>query len=219
MKTVLALLIVLLLAAGLLFLDGGEPRNDAPVTGLPWQIERLPGGSTRVFGITLGQTTLEEAVGRLGKDVELAIIAAPQESGTLEAYYRHYAAGPVTGSLILVLDIAGEMLSGLRARGLRDSGTRRYLLHPDDLPVAYAAKVKVITFLPTLNLDEAIARARFGTPAEILTADDRQQHWLYPDQGLVLLLDAQGRDLLQYLAQREYRAHRERLRQAAAAGQ
>jgi hypothetical protein len=219
MKTVLILLIVLLIAVGLLLLDGGGPRNDAPVTGLPWQIERLPGGSTRVFGIHLGQTTLEQAIGQLGEDMELAIIAAPQEDGTLEAYYRHYAAGPVTGSLILVLDVAGKELSGLRARGLRDSGTRRYLLHPDDLPVAYAARVKVITFLPTLNLDEAIVQARFGTPIEVVAVDDRRQHWLYPDQGLDLLLDAEGRDLLQYLSPREYSAYRERLRQAAAAGQ
>lgn len=216
MKLFLALVLVLLVAFGLLYTTRDVSHSDAPVTGLPWQIERLPDGGTRVFGITLGRTTLAQAIARLGDALELAVIAAPGETGTLEAFYRHYAAGPVTGSLILVLDAADEELAGLRARALQDAGTRRYLLHPDDLPAAYAAGIRIITFQPSLDLDEDIARGRFGDPAEVIALDG-QQHWLYPELGLDLLLNAQGSDLLQYLSMREFAAHRARLRHAAAA--
>lgn len=217
MKILLALLLVLFVAFGLLYVErGGERQDDRPVTGLPWQIEQLPDGSTQVFGVVLGQTALAEAIGRLG-EAELAIIAAPGEAGTLEAYYRYYSAGPITGSLILVPDVDGAALAAMRTRAQQEAGTRRHLLHPDDLPAAYAAPVKIITFLPTLDLDADIARARFGAPGEVISVGDGRQHWLYPDKGLDFLLDEKGRDLLQYLSVREFSAHRERLRQGGKA--
>jgi hypothetical protein len=218
-KILLSLLLVVCVAFGLLLCTGDNaPQDDRPVTGLPWQIERLPDGATRVFDIVLGRTTLGAAIERLG-EAELAIIAAPGEAGTLEAFYRHYAAGPITGSLILVADVDSAALAAMRARAQQAAGTRRYLLDPDDLPAARAARVKIITFLPTLNLDAGIARARFGAPGEVITAGDGQQHWLYPEQGLDFLLNARGRDLLQYLAADAFSAHRDSLRRNGAGGQ
>ena len=223
MKYFLPLLIVALIATGLLFLNGDErsdeeQRNNEPVTGLPWQIDRLPDGNTRVFGITLGQTTLDETIELLGDDMKLAIIAAPHENGTVEAYYSHHSAGPITGKMILVLDIPPDMLSSLRERASQDGGTRRYRLHPDDLPTAYRAPIKFVNFLPSFNLDEDIVQARFGTPAEILRIGE-QQHWLYPDKGLDLILDANGKELLQYLRPADFGAHRTSLQQLTPAGE
>lgn len=218
MKYFPGLLIVILFAVGLPSCSREEHPGDEPVTGLPWQIDLLPGGDTRVFGITPGQTTLGRAIDLLGNDMDLAIIASPREAGVLEAYYSHYTAGPITGSLILVMEITADALAGWRERAFRDGGTRRYHLHPDDLPQAYRAPVGAITFLPSFGLDEAIAQARFGVPAEVIQDEARQQHWLYPEKGLDLVLDADGKDILQYLSPREFSAHRLRLRQASAAG-
>ena len=218
MKYILGLLLIALIAIGLLIFNGNEQpgneqRNDEPVTGLPWQIERLPDGDTRVFGITLGQTTLGEAIGLLGEDMKLALIAAPHESGAVEAYYSHHSAGPITGKMILVLDIPADVLSPLRERAFQDGGTRRYRLHPDDLTVTYQAPVRFINFMPSFNLDEEIVQARFGTPAEVIQVGEQQQHWLYPDKGLDLILNADGKELLQSLRPVEFSAHRARLEQ------
>jgi hypothetical protein len=208
MKYFLALLIVIMLAAGLLFLENDEPASDAPVTGLPWQIDILPGGNSRVFGIELGKTTLGSAIELLGNDMDLAIIAAPGDTGTLEAYYSHYSAGPITGKLILIMDIPAEVLMDMRGRAFQDGGTRRYHLHPDDLPVAYRLPVRVITLMPSFNLDETIVRDRFGTPAEIIRINEQQQHLLYPEKGLDLILNADSRELLQYLQPQAFSRHR-----------
>lgn len=217
MKYFLPLLIVILLAAGLVFFKRGEQASDAPVTGLPWQIDKLADGATRVFGISLGQTTLGAAIERLGDDMDLAIIAAPDEAGSLEAYYSHYSAGPITGKLILILDITPDELLALRERAFHDGGTRRYHLHPDDLPAAYRAPVRVITFMPSFNLDEEIVQARFGTPAEIIHAHPGQQHLLYPGKGLDLVLNSDGKELLQYLHPHAFSAHRATLQAKPAA--
>ena len=224
MKYFLTLLVAALVAVGLLFFNsserpGHEQRNDEPVTGLPWQIDRLPGGDTRVFGITLGQTTLGEAIALLGDDMKLAIIAAPHESGAVEAYYSHHTVGPITGKMILVLDIAPDVLAPVRERAFQDGGTRRYHLHPDDLVVAYQAPVKLINFLPSFNLDEEIVQARFGTPARVIQINEQRQHWLYPDKGLDLILNADGKEVLQYLRPGGFSAHRAQLQQSLTAGE
>jgi hypothetical protein len=98
---------------------------NTPAHWSSWQIDRLPNGDTRVFEITLGRTTLGEAIELLGDDeMDLAIIAAPHKTGTLEAYFSHYSAGPITGKLFLMLDIAPDVLSPLRKRAFQDGGTR-----------------------------------------------------------------------------------------------
>jgi len=222
MKNFLALLTLILVVTGLVFLEGKrQPADpDAPLTNLPWQIDILPSGNdTRVFGITLGLTTLDEAVDQLGEVLELALIAAPGETGSLEAYYSHYSAGPVTGRLILVLDIAPELLQTMRTRAVQDGGTRRYYLHKDDLEVAYQAPVRYITFMPSLDLDEEIAQIRFGNPAEVIQVEARQKHLLYPQLGLDLVLDTEGKDLLQYVSPRDFDAHLKRIRLSAAAAE
>jgi len=213
MKYFIALLIVILVVVSLIFFNGEEQHSDEPLTGLPWQIDILPDGDTRVFGITPGRTTFGEAIELLGNDLDLAIIAAPYETGALEAYYSQHSFGPITGKLILVLDIAPDMLADMRERGYQDGGTRRYRLHPDDLPIAYRAPVRIITFLPSFNLDEEIVQARFGTPAEIIQAHTQEKHLLYPDKGLDLILNADGKEVLQYLPPGEFSAHRTQLQQ------
>ncbi|MGB5337902.1 MAG: hypothetical protein WBO06_02280 [Gammaproteobacteria bacterium] len=224
MKYFLALLFFILVAVGLAFFNSDEQysskqHSDEPLTGLPWQIDILPGGGTRVFGITLGRTTLGEAIKQLGDDMDLAIIAAPHETGTLEAYYSHHSFGPITGKLIIVLDIAPDALSPLRERAFQDGGSRRYRLHPDDLPLAYRAPVKIIHFMPSFNLDEEIAQARFGTPAEIIPVHAQQKHLLYPDKGLDLILNADDKEVLQYLSPDKFSAHRDLLQQLPSASE
>ena len=213
MKYFLALLLIIMAAASLVTFKKDGQRNNNPVTGLPWQIDILPGGDTQVFGITPGRTTLGEAIEQLGNDMGLAIIAAPHETGTLEAYYSHYSSGPITGRLILVLDITPGVLSALQERAFQDRGTRRYHLHPDDLPAAYRAPVKVITFMPSFNLDEEITQARFGTPAEIIQVHAQQKHMLYPDKGLDLILSADSKEILQYMSPGEFSAYRAQLQE------
>ena len=78
-----------------------QSENAEPLTGLPWQIDVLEDGSTRVFGLQIGVSTLSDAIDVLGGDMDLAIIAATDEVGSLEMYYGHYRAGLLSGKLVL----------------------------------------------------------------------------------------------------------------------
>jgi len=205
------LLTVLLVVTGLTACSNDTQNDSELVTGYPWQIERLPNGTTRVFGIVPGQTTLDVAMAQLGDDNELAIISAPGETGCLEVYYSHYTAGLIEGKLILVADIEPDTLASMQMRARRKAGTHRLLLDEGDLPTARRAAVRAITFMPTFDLDEEITRARFGIPAEVLPVSAQEQHLLYPESGLDIVLNADGKDVLQYLSPDDFDTHRAQL--------
>lgn len=220
MKTAFAflLLIAAVIAVSALFRVGGNPAVQ-PLTGLPWQIDILPGGEARVFGLVPGHNTLDEARGRFGMDMQIAVVAAPGEPGSLEAYSSNVTAGVITGKIILLADADGETVARLRQRAVKtehmDSTTRKFILHRDDLALAWRAPIAGITFIPSVNLDEQTALARFGVPNERIRVNDRVEHFLYPQKGLDLALDSQGKEVLQYVAPRQFARLREPLIQVA----
>ncbi len=203
------LLFVTIVVAALYSLKPSGRRAAGTVEGLPWQIEPLPDGRSRVFGVTLGRDTLGDARERLGDDMTLAIIASPgQDDDALEMFYSHYTAGVFSGRLVLAAQLPPETLAQLKARALRaeytDTGARKFIPAPGDLPTALRAPVTGITFIPVVSIDEAAAVARFGPPAEVLHIDERITHLLYPAKGLDLVIDRKGREVLQYVAPRDF---------------
>lgn len=214
----LALLAVLLALAGRLFWSGERPPQRA-VQGLPWQIELLPEGRSRVFGLTLPQTSLDQAWKQLGPDLELAVIAQNGAAGSLEAYADRFTAGVLTGKLVLSFSLDPEALLRLQADAVRrrptGSGAWRYVLDPRHPGAARDGQLQDITFIPTAHFDAATALERFGTPAERIPGNDGGDHWLYPDLGLDLILSEQGREVLQYVAPRDFERLRKPLVQAS----
>lgn len=199
-------LVLALLAAPLLFKPSATPDH-RPVEGLPWQIEVTPEG-TRVFGLTLGRSTLNEARARFGAELEVAVVAAPGEAGALEAYVANATLGAVTGRLILAADLPAEELAGVRERAAKveymESTTRKYRPAPADLARVMDRPIAAITLIPSVNLDKATIRQRFGTPAEQLGGGKSLQHLLYPAKGLAVTLDPEGKEVLQYVAPADF---------------
>jgi hypothetical protein len=55
---------------------------------------------------------------------------------------------------------------------------------------------------------------RFGQPAERIKAGTTFEHLLYPDRGLDIRLDTEGKEVLQYVAPRDFTRIREPLLKA-----
>ena len=209
MTKLFSLLVFLtIIVAAFLYLKPAGDYSSQTITGLPWQIELLPGGTSRVFGVTLGQSTLGDAREQLGDDMELAIIVVAADDHGLEMFYSHYTAGVFSGKLIVAADIGPDTLEQLLDRAVKaeyfESGARKFHVNPDDLPIAYQAAVKSITFIPGIALDEQTALKHFGTPAETIRRSDQVAHLLYPGKGLDLTINKDGKDVLQYVAPREF---------------
>lgn len=181
---------------------------------LPWQIDVLPDGSSRVMGMTLGTadraSRLGDARTRWGDKMTVAIVAAPGEVGTLEAFVDPLHAGFITGKLVISAALDDNAITAMKARAAKvefmDSTTRRFTLDATDLAVALAAPITALGFIPQANLDEQVIASRFGTPAERHQVNDDLAHFLYPDKGLDIALSAKGKELLQYVAPSEFEA-------------
>lgn len=175
------------------------------IKGLPWQVQVLPDGSTKVFGLTLGKNTLGDAVAILGDDMELAVIAAADEAGSLEMYYSSYRAGLLSGKLILAAarDDAGVTAFRINAATTEvlGTGSRKYVLNRDDYAHAFKSVISNIAFIPAVNLNHDIILKRFGEPAAIIHTSE-QMHYLYPEKGLDVMLSEDGKEVLQYVPPR-----------------
>lgn len=213
--SLIALVLVALIAPFLIPGVGKQEGVDANAN-LPWQIELDAQGNSRIFGIQPGISTLAQVRERFGNDVEVAIIATPDEIGSLEAYYNQVPLGFVLGKLIVTVDASPGAITAMRERALKaeymESSTRKIRLHPDDLLAANALPIRALSVIPSVNLDEAVVRERFGEPEERLELSGQRVHLLYPAKGLDVILDKDGKELLQYIAPRNFAQLREPLK-------
>jgi hypothetical protein len=215
----LALMVAIIVASALY--RASENTDAPPLTGLPWQIETQPDGSSTVFGLTLTHSSFDDARTRFGQDLEIAVIATAGETGTLEGYYQNVTAGVLLGKMILVAALDNDTVARFRQRAVKseymDGSTRKYTLQRDDLALAGRAPIAGITFIPVVSLDAETVRKRFGAPAERIRVDERVEHFLYPEKGLDLMLDDKGKEVLQYVAPREFARLRDPLLKAQSA--
>lgn len=193
------------LALPLLHLAGGAAP--AAAEGLPWQVRRT-GAAIQVFGLQLPGSTLADARRRWGDGLEVAVMAQRGEAGALEGYVERFDSGGVGGRLLLATELGAERVAELRENAAKsepvDADARRYRLRAGDIAGTAATPLLGITFIAAANLDAATLRERFGPPAERWRQGERLEHWLYPERGLAILLDSQGKEVLQYVAPADF---------------
>jgi len=175
---------------------------------LPWDIRLSDDGHSEVFGITLGRTTVSEALTILGIDHDLAIISDQQDKSGLEIYYSHFRTGPLAAKLVLSVTINPLLLETMQARASKaqylKTGARKFSLNDADLNNIQALSIGGITLMPAANLSRDTIIARFGEPAEIIVIDEQGQHLLYPDKGLDVVFHPETKETFQYIAPRDF---------------
>lgn len=208
MKRTIALITLAALALSALFVwfgSGHAPDGTEP----PWQVRTFDDGGSRVLGMQLGPraSTLGEARQRLAgarDDLQIAIIAGAEDSGALEAYQDNASAGGITGKVIVSVALNAAEIERLKRAAVKseplESGGRRYSLPATETAALLLQPISGITFIPAAQLDEAMVSQRFGPPAQRIRSNDHLEHWLYPNIGLSLALDAKGKEVLQYVA-------------------
>ena len=187
-----------------------KSENTDVVTGLPWQLDVMPDGSTQVFGLHLGVSRLSDVLALLGNDdVDLAIIAATDEVGSLEMYYGHYRAGVITGKLVVQTSTSEQDIKHWRENAVKfdymaSGQAKKFSLSEDDLKLALNEVVTGLTFIPVLNLDEEIILSRFGEPARRVQFEG-VMHYLYPEKGLDVALFEESKEVIQYTSPDDFK--------------
>jgi len=175
---------------------------------LPWNITHPTPDTTRVFGITLGKTTLDE-VAHLYKDqaeLEISLFKPTDAKMGVEAFFEEVNFNGLKAKIVMTIAVPAEELQGMFERGLRMNSTpsgKRITLTADDLARVRAVPISSLTYLPVARVEESVITKRFGEPAQrVREKKTNLIHWLYPQHGLDVVLDA--KPLFQYLSPRDF---------------
>ncbi len=189
-----------------IILPGGNPQQTQV---LPWQIETTVEGSIRVFGLRLGQSTVEQAEQRLRATAKISLFAPPRQTPVVEAYFDQINLGGLSANMVMEIAVPDNQWQTLLEQGERIStlagDTHKVTLKDEDLNRVRRWPIASITYLPRVQLQAEVIRNRFGEPAQrIRETDSTTEHFLYPQLGLDVGLDEQGNAVFQYVAPSEF---------------
>jgi len=177
---------------------------------LPWKITHPTPDTTRIFGITLGQTTLDDAAEIFKGQAEIQISLFKPTGGQLgvEAFTEEVNFNGLKAKIVMNIAVPAEELPGMFDRGLRLNSTpsgKRVTLTFDDLTRVRKAPIASLTYLPNVSLEEAIIAKRFGEPAQrVREKKSGVIHWLYPQHGLDIVLGGNEKPLMQYVPPKDF---------------
>lgn len=217
MKKKLALvLLALALVAGLLWwLVPRGPGVTVELKDLPWDVTVYPDGSSEVFGVHFGVTTLRELTERLEAYPDVALFQAADGGTSLEAYFGRVRFGVLDARLVAILDASPEQLAIWAKAPTSDkpmpSGARKLELSEAELLQAFDLPILELTYVPYAQYEEDLVLRRFGEPSERIEVTPHSAYWLYPQRGLALLLDREGREVLEYGAPKRFEDLRARV--------
>ncbi len=185
-----------------------EHRNSL---GFPWEITLMPDGSTSVFQINLGKTSLGEAEKLFGEVAELTLFKprGGQSRPVIEAYFNEIQTGGLKAKMVLGFSLDQQQVMAIYDRGVRistlGSGTRRVTLSSEDSRGMRSAVITSITYIPSINLQPMLVEKRFGKPASaIIEKDTGTVHLLYPEKGVDVALNDKAKEILQYVLPKDF---------------
>jgi hypothetical protein len=207
-KIILGVVALVIVSIFLLLL---APDNAVHTPGtLPWNITHPTPDSTRVFGITLGKTTLDQTaeVFKGQAEVEISLFKPTDGKLGVEAFVEEVNYNGLKAKIVMNIAVPPEELQGMFQRGLRINSTpsgKRITLTFDDLARVRNLPIASLTYLPTVSLEEAVITKRFGEPAQrVRESRTGVIHWLYPQHGLDIVLGGKEKPLLQYLPPKDF---------------
>lgn len=195
--------------AGAVGLSACSPQAPRHIDNLPWEIDVLPDGNTRVFGITLGKSTTLEAKRALDHKADFSLFKAADGSLSLEAYYGTIMLGVFEAKLIAEVEATPEQLKMLSKDAenprAQPSGSWKADLSDQDYLTIESWPVRSLTYIPmAVQFDAALLEKRFGKPAERRPIDEGREYWFYPDKGLAIMLADKDKEILQYVAPSDF---------------
>lgn len=192
----------LVLSIALMLPEDTTTVNDGDT--LPWNIAHPTPHTTRVMGVTLGQSTLEEAELKFKEAAVVSMFKSADSKLAVEAFFEEVNLNGLKAKIVLTMEIPSFELPGIHDRGLRINNTtsgKRITLSTDDLARVRRSPIASLTYLPAVRLDEAVLIKRFGEPAQrVRETKSGAIHWLYPQHGLDITLGGDEKPLLQYLS-------------------
>jgi hypothetical protein len=205
-KIILGVLALIVVSISLLLMLP-EPPKQSPET-LPWNITHPAPGMSRIFGITLAESTLDDLEKKFKEQTEISLFKTGDGKMLIEAFFDELNLNGLKAKFVMTVAVPQEELEGMYKRGLRMNSTpsgKRITLRPEDLETVRNSPVSSLTYLPSLRIEEAIFTQRFGKPSlRVREKNSGAVHWLYPEHGLDVTLGENEKPTLQYISPKDF---------------
>lgn len=184
------------------------PRSGKEENLLPWHIEHPTADSTRVFGVTLNKSTLNEAEQIFREDATVSMFRSPQGKLATEAYFDEVTLNGLKAKIVVTLAVPDTEMQAMLNRSVRAQGVgsgKQITLTSDDVAQVRRLPISSLTYMPTVHLEEAAFTQRFGIPTQrIKETNSGVIHWLYAQHGLDVTFDGAAKPILQYVAPADF---------------
>jgi len=179
------ILLVVLLTGAVFLWTSSNYQQGSDVTATHVDAE----GRLHVLGVTLGETTLNQAELILQSKSDVALYIYPQEHPKaglkLEAFFPAIADHT---KVILLLDMNDKKLKEIETRAtiphLYENKVARMNLAAGDVTLVHKATVRELTLIPNLTISTATLKARFGEPDRIQSLEQDGAVYSYDAIGL-----------------------------------
>ena len=197
------LLVIAAVLGGSLLLQ--EPNNDNHHRNdLPWMVTLNTDGTLGVFDLTLGSSTVTDAVKKFGHIEDAALFQHQDGTLDLELYFGSVMLGPIKAKIVSRLDVPQNKLNELITlnpeREGSPTGDWKFALRNYDREWLAQQKLLNLSYIPgTRSLDHAFFLKRFGEPAMMLQESEHAVSWFYPEKGLSILIDQEAYEVIEYI--------------------
>ncbi len=184
-----------------------ESSKTAAETNLPWKVSTTANGATHVLGVDIGETTFKQLMFKLRLLAEPALFETPEGNLFLEASFGKKKFGVLEARLIAEMEADQTVFKAMKednaGRDSTPSNHWKYSLSVKSTKIANDLRVWRLVYLPVADF-ELKQMQFFGEPQEKVQVTDNAQYWLYPDKGMALLWDKEGKEIFYYAAPKDF---------------
>jgi hypothetical protein len=184
------------------------PEKPEDTSNLPWNIEHPTPETTRIFGLTLGSSTTNEAEQSFREEAKPSLFKSPNGELVAEMFFEQVTLAGLKSKIVITVAVPDAELQAMYERGLRISSTgssKKITLAPEDASRVRSLPIAGLTYMPSVRLEEGILGKRFGQPAQrIKEKESGAIHWLYPQNGLDITFGGEQKPVMQYVAPKDF---------------
>ncbi len=165
----------------------------------PWQTDRFESGMSRVFGITLGKTTIQEANQIFANFAETRLTTDNTVDGSthyqLTAHHNQLVFNERTGDIQLRYQLSPQKLQSLYENTILFQSDDSTPPEQDFLTISMEEEMRLlntpidrVTFIPSVRYGEQLIQEQLGPASEHKQLEDGRQILSYPDLGLMIII-------------------------------
>ncbi len=195
-------LIFLMVGSAMMIAVLGQYKPRTQLNYTPWDITIQDNGASRVFGLTLGKSNIQEANQIFASFAETRLVIDENNQPALIAHYNELVMDGIVSDIDLYYQLEQSVLQQLhRDLVTADNNEQQQTVYslPSAVEMDYlSTPIACIVYKPAIQYGEELITLRFGIPQQVVEIDDRQRNWLYPDSGLTIRLFDQQPEEFEY---------------------